>query len=130
MQLAISFYLSDVFAFRVSASCEAEGCARTSGTKMGHKICAEHCECLLQQEGTYVYDPYKCGPCMIFIKDHFQGVSNPHCIKGALNELDNHVRKLWRYLDGLEQGFSTSVPQSILRCTAGVLRKVDPPSNN
>ena len=69
---------------------------------MGHGTCAEHCTCLLQQEGAYVYDPYRCDTCMVFIKGHCQGVDNAHCIKGAMDEMNAHIKKLRRYLEGID----------------------------
>ena len=70
---------------------------------MGHGLCAAHCACLLQNEDSYVYDPYRCDTCLDFIRAKFQGVVDADCIKGAMAEMEGHVKKLRRYLEGLEE---------------------------
>ena len=96
------YVYSDVFAFRGCTSCEAEDCPRVSKPKMGHGFCAAHCACLLQKDDMYVYDPYRCDTCIDFVKGHCQGVDDASCIKGAMAEMDAHIKKLRRYLESLD----------------------------
>ena len=82
------------------------GCSKISRLQMGHGFCAEHCLCLHIVEDDYVYDPFRCDVCLSFIREKFQGATVVDYIKSAVTEMESHVKKLRRYLEGLEGSFS------------------------
>ena len=81
------------------------GCSRVSKLQMGHGYCAEHCLCLHQIDNDYVYDPFRCDVCLAFIREKFQGATVVDHIKSAMTEMESHVKKLRRYLEGLEGSY-------------------------
>ena len=73
---------------------------------MGHEVCAEHCLCLHFVENDYVYDPLRCDVCLSFIRERFQGATVVDHIKSSVTELESHVKKLRRFLEGLGGSYS------------------------
>ena len=53
-------------------------------------------------DNEYVYDPFRCDPCMAYLRESFQGATVLDHIKSAAAEWETHLKKLRRSLEGLE----------------------------
>ena len=109
--------------------CEAIGCPKVTNRQLGHGFCAAHCACLHQTESYYVYDPFRCGPCVGFFEDSFQGNSDAGSIKDYMAEVEGHVVKLRRYLKKLDEkphlklsGFVTDLRSKVKKLDLDVFR--------
>ena len=80
----------------ITVPCEVTECTVRIAAPMGHRFCAQHCQCLSE---AFMYKPSRCELCKGFITKHFIAQDNVDIIAKGRSELVAHIRKLSRHVE-------------------------------